>query len=281
MLPRRHIGTSAAQASADAAPSAPAPPIASASDGGTGASAGTAPDRTYLAELFIRDFALVAEQRVSLTPGLNVVTGESGSGKVSRQRRTTSLHLLRLAASPTCCLPPTLLIWMLLHPPARPSYPTPLMRRACWLRPCSRSWAPPPARTASARPPRQRCWKAGWRLRQQVGRCCCSHARCDNVTSPGSSQGYRIQPGYKEFAIDPSLAPHGPRRRRPAGCAAVHPGRPSPGYRPQRWRAANAAAGDCEGRGRRAQVGGRARLGRLGLEREPAREGHKARCWRL
>jgi len=36
---------------------------------------------TYIRELRIRDFALVEEQRVSLHPGLNVITGQSGSGK--------------------------------------------------------------------------------------------------------------------------------------------------------------------------------------------------------
>lgn len=36
---------------------------------------------THISELRIRDFALVEDQRVQLTPGLNVVTGESGSGK--------------------------------------------------------------------------------------------------------------------------------------------------------------------------------------------------------
>ncbi|GAB4813044.1 hypothetical protein N2152v2_000090 [Parachlorella kessleri] len=37
--------------------------------------------RSYLSSLYIKDFALVAEQRVLLEPGLNVITGESGSGK--------------------------------------------------------------------------------------------------------------------------------------------------------------------------------------------------------
>lgn len=36
---------------------------------------------THFASLYIKDFALVAEQRVEFTPGLNVITGESGSGK--------------------------------------------------------------------------------------------------------------------------------------------------------------------------------------------------------
>ncbi len=36
---------------------------------------------TCLRELRIRDFALVADDVVSFRPGLNVVTGESGSGK--------------------------------------------------------------------------------------------------------------------------------------------------------------------------------------------------------
>ncbi|KAK9818486.1 hypothetical protein WJX74_010352 [Apatococcus lobatus] len=36
---------------------------------------------TYLSEIRIRNFALILEQQVHLTPGLNVITGESGSGK--------------------------------------------------------------------------------------------------------------------------------------------------------------------------------------------------------
>ena len=36
---------------------------------------------TYLQSIFIRDFALVAQQTVKFSPGLNVISGESGSGK--------------------------------------------------------------------------------------------------------------------------------------------------------------------------------------------------------
>ena len=43
--------------------------------------ASAAANTTYIRELRIRDFALVEEQRVSLHPGLNVITGQSGSGK--------------------------------------------------------------------------------------------------------------------------------------------------------------------------------------------------------
>ncbi|KAG2496383.1 hypothetical protein HYH03_005611 [Edaphochlamys debaryana] len=38
-------------------------------------------ERTTLERLYVRDFALVEEQTVLLGPGLNVITGESGSGK--------------------------------------------------------------------------------------------------------------------------------------------------------------------------------------------------------
>eukprot|EP00198_Chlamydomonas_reinhardtii_P003113 XP_001692449.1 predicted protein [Chlamydomonas reinhardtii] len=38
-------------------------------------------EATRLEKLYIRDFALVTEQTVRLGPGLNVITGESGSGK--------------------------------------------------------------------------------------------------------------------------------------------------------------------------------------------------------
>ena len=37
--------------------------------------------RTYLEKLVITDFALVREQTVEFHPGLNVITGKSGSGK--------------------------------------------------------------------------------------------------------------------------------------------------------------------------------------------------------
>jgi hypothetical protein len=40
-----------------------------------------AANTTYLSEMRIRDFALVHEQRVHLHPGLNIITGQSGSGK--------------------------------------------------------------------------------------------------------------------------------------------------------------------------------------------------------
>lgn len=36
---------------------------------------------TYLERLHIKDFALVTEQTVIFAPGVNVITGESGSGK--------------------------------------------------------------------------------------------------------------------------------------------------------------------------------------------------------
>ena len=42
---------------------------------------GTAPTVTHISEHLIQDFALVHDQRVRFTPGLNVITGESGSGK--------------------------------------------------------------------------------------------------------------------------------------------------------------------------------------------------------
>ncbi|GLC69764.1 hypothetical protein PLESTF_000877600 [Pleodorina starrii] len=38
-------------------------------------------ERTQLEKLYVKDFALVSEQTVRLGPGLNVITGESGSGK--------------------------------------------------------------------------------------------------------------------------------------------------------------------------------------------------------
>jgi DNA repair ATPase RecN len=68
-----HLGINAAASDLHHAPSADAPRAA--------AAAPPPPTRTHLAELHIRDFALVAEQRVALRPGLNVITGESGSGK--------------------------------------------------------------------------------------------------------------------------------------------------------------------------------------------------------
>ena len=36
---------------------------------------------TFIRQLDIQDFALIERQQVTLTPGLNVVTGESGAGK--------------------------------------------------------------------------------------------------------------------------------------------------------------------------------------------------------
>ena len=59
-------------------------PHADSPDGHTSAStccfpSVTAP--TCLTELRIKDFALVAEDTVHFSPGLNVITGESGSGK--------------------------------------------------------------------------------------------------------------------------------------------------------------------------------------------------------
>ncbi|KAK9819715.1 hypothetical protein WJX72_001582 [[Myrmecia] bisecta] len=57
-----------------------------------------------LSELHIRDFALVADQRVVLRPGLNVITGESGAGK---SVLVTALgQLLGGAASDDCIRPP-------------------------------------------------------------------------------------------------------------------------------------------------------------------------------
>ncbi|KIZ03820.1 hypothetical protein MNEG_4133 [Monoraphidium neglectum] len=51
--------------------------------GGPDPSGGAAPAHqvTYLQELRIQDFALVSKQTVKFTPGLNAITGESGSGK--------------------------------------------------------------------------------------------------------------------------------------------------------------------------------------------------------
>ena len=39
------------------------------------------PDEVMLRELRVRDLALVAESRVRFGPGLNLLTGETGSGK--------------------------------------------------------------------------------------------------------------------------------------------------------------------------------------------------------
>ncbi|GMH43682.1 hypothetical protein BSKO_11604 [Bryopsis sp. KO-2023] len=49
--------------------------------GGCHASEENYVDETFLESVWIRDFALVKEQRVGFTPGLNVITGESGAGK--------------------------------------------------------------------------------------------------------------------------------------------------------------------------------------------------------
>ncbi|KAI8467276.1 MAG: P-loop containing nucleoside triphosphate hydrolase protein [Monoraphidium minutum] len=48
---------------------------------GGGAGGGAAYASTYLEELRIQDFALVSRQTVRFAPGLNAITGESGSGK--------------------------------------------------------------------------------------------------------------------------------------------------------------------------------------------------------
>jgi hypothetical protein len=50
-------------------------------DTGSASTAAVLDARTYLSRLRIRDFALVQEQDVEFQPGLNCVTGESGSGK--------------------------------------------------------------------------------------------------------------------------------------------------------------------------------------------------------
>jgi AAA domain len=78
---------SAGHPAADAAqPSRPTEEGASSPAAGRAAAAPTAPlqpppHATYIRELAISNFALVAEERVALAPGLNVITGESGSGK--------------------------------------------------------------------------------------------------------------------------------------------------------------------------------------------------------
>ena len=56
-------------------------PVSSAEDSTSEGGARITPTLTHISELRIQDFALVHDQRVQFTPGLNVITGESGSGK--------------------------------------------------------------------------------------------------------------------------------------------------------------------------------------------------------
>eukprot|EP00887_Chlorella_sp_A99_P005825 scaffold1.g5825.t1 len=60
--------------------------------------------RSYLKELYIQDFALVAKEHVVFQPGLNVVTGESGSGKSVLVEALQ--QVLGAPASEECLRPP-------------------------------------------------------------------------------------------------------------------------------------------------------------------------------
>lgn len=69
-LPRpAPAGAASAAAPAAARTQAGSPPTPA-------AAAAAAPGRTYLREVYIKDFALVDEQQLVLEPGLNVITGE-------------------------------------------------------------------------------------------------------------------------------------------------------------------------------------------------------------
>ena len=52
-----------------------AAPLGSSAAQPVGPSQGKPHHRSYLSSLHIKDFALVAEQRIQLEPGLNVITG--------------------------------------------------------------------------------------------------------------------------------------------------------------------------------------------------------------
>eukprot|EP00899_Mesostigma_viride_P015890 jgi/Mesvir1/24301/Mv10991-RA.1 len=63
-----------------------------------------ASSRSYIREIRIRDYALVAEQSVRFVPGLNIITGESGSGK--SVLLSALGQLLGAPVDPECVRPP-------------------------------------------------------------------------------------------------------------------------------------------------------------------------------
>ena len=64
------------------------------------ASSSDAVTTTCLLELRIKDFALVSEEVVRFSPGLNVITGESGSGKSVLVRALLLLLPVSVSANP-------------------------------------------------------------------------------------------------------------------------------------------------------------------------------------
>src|SRR4029077_16908097 len=78
---RRHAQVRVAPAASESRAIQPAREVLSPARGEARMGAPARPDEVMLRELRVRDLALVAESRVQFGPGLNLLTGETGSGK--------------------------------------------------------------------------------------------------------------------------------------------------------------------------------------------------------